>query len=270
MGRQKTARLGFDTRRGGRYRLNMGSYSRWSCVVALALVASGARGDQPVPPSVACPAPDAAPVGKRTATPIDAQDFVVQAGDVMYQLVDRDRFTLTMKGGGALPQPPILLGQDPNAKDGEGHPILLKTDCAAAARWGVVAHENQIGSVAIGVCDRTRELTPKAVCDAKGGVGSMLSVVSAARERALTPGLEPGRENRDGLDVEYIPIVMANRGFAMLPTIVVTRPSARDAVVVQYVGDGSCQPSDMPFCGVDMRGFLTRIGTRVAEHYLPS
>jgi len=89
------------------------------------------------------------------------------------------------------------------------------------------------------------------------------------RERA-TPGLEPNSERRDGLDVEYIPIVLVGHGVAMLPTIVITRPAARDAIVVQYLPDDACQPSDLPFCGVDMRLLLTRIGAQVAQRYLPT
>jgi hypothetical protein len=210
----------------------------------------------------------AAPVGTRTAAPIDPKAFVAAAEDTMSGLVDRDRFTLTVKGGGELPPPPFFLGH-PTAKSAEQTPPPMKTECAVAARFGVVAHASQIGSVAIGVCDRTRELTPKAVCDAKGSLGSLLPVLEASRERA-TLGLEPNSERRDGLDVEYIPIVLVGHGVAMLPTIVITRPAARDAIVVQYLPDDACQPSDLPFCGVDMRPLLTRIGAQVAQRYLPT
>ncbi len=209
-----------------------------------------------------------APVGTRTIAPIDPKAFVATAEDTMSGLVDRDRFSLTVKGGGELPPPPFFFGHPP-AKSAEQMPPPMKTECAVAARFGVVAHASQIGSVAIGVCDRTRELTPKAVCDAKGSLVSLLPVLEASRERA-TPGLEPNSERRDGLDVEYIPIVVVGHGVAMLPTIVITRPAARDAIVVQYLPDDACRPSDLPFCGVDMRPLLTRIGAQVAQRYLPS
>jgi hypothetical protein len=211
----------------------------------------------------------AAAIGTRTVTPIDPKAFVAAAQDTMSGLVDGARFTLTVKAGGELPPPPFFLGHDPAAKSADRLPPPMKTQCAVSARFAIVAHENQIGSVAIGVCDRTRELTPKAVCDAKGSLGPLLPVLEASRERA-TPGLEPDSEHRDGLDVEYIPIVLVGQGVAMLPTIVITRPAARDAIVVQYLPDDTCQPSDLPFCGVDMRPLLARIGAQVAQRYLPT
>ena len=56
----------------------------------------------------------------------------------------------------------------------------------------------------------------------------------------------------------------------LIPGSVEDEDTAADAIVVQYLPDDTCQPSDLPFCGVDMRPLLARIGAQVAQRYLPT
>jgi hypothetical protein len=103
------------------------------------------------------------------------------------------------------------------------------------------------------------------MCEGYGEV--KLDVMNTKEMRQF---LLPTHEARDGFDGDYFLIGLVGHGFLSMPTVIVTRTDARDAVVVQYESKGNCGPDDAPFCGDDVRPLQMGVARRVARRYLPS
>ena len=210
-----------------------------------------------------------AAVGTKTREPIDADQFAAATENALRELARTSRVDVDRKLDGPPMPSTFALGHDP-FKNSRDEAAIQKSLCRTGRRFSVIARGHHVGELAVGVCDRTSELTPKAVCDAKANAGTVLSAFGVSPDVLKASGGHPARETRDGRQLDYFPVMLTGHGILTFPTIVVTEPDARDAVIVQWDPHGNCRPGDEPFCGGDLRRILSDLAMRVAWRYLPA
>src|SRR5262249_47185839 len=146
-----------------------GELMRWwiAYAAALALLALMSAGSPAAsPPDGACRSGESAHVGTRPieTTPDDLHRFVSQEARPMLGTGDA---TLGWKTPGRPDDSELLLGQRlEEVSERTGHPALDRVRCGTAVHADILSLANVMGGITVALCDRTRDLTPKHVCEA--------------------------------------------------------------------------------------------------------
>ncbi|HEV7733488.1 MAG TPA: hypothetical protein VGR62_15075 [Candidatus Binatia bacterium] len=168
-------------------------------------------------------------------------------------------------------RPTVVLGQVP-PQPGDHEPGIAQANCAVSASLPLAA-PNQRGALVATVCDRATELRWSEVCDARARPAEILFSMGTTPDAAFErlPVLRPGhRRTRSGPEAEYFTVVVVGHGMAFLPTVVVTSPSSRSAVVVQLQSDDLCDSRE-PLPGIacrDAQRTIVKIGLGLARRLL--
>jgi len=164
---------------------------------------------------------------------------------------------------------PFALGQDLAAGSGkpaDALPIVV-ADCAMRIGLPLLRDGALAGRLRVGLCDRTLELKDSQLCGAKAMLGANARLLEVSPETRMV-GLPPQVEQRDGLIVDYFPIVLRGRGLVLFYTAVATAPGSRYAVVVQVDGDRPCEDVPPAAGCAGLAAELTRLATELGTRYL--
>jgi hypothetical protein len=164
---------------------------------------------------------------------------------------------------------PFALGQDLAkgfGKKPEELPIAV-ADCELRVGIPLVRDGKLSGRLRVGLCDRTTEFNDAQLCSAKTALAQAARLLEVAPESRMV-GLPPQIEQRDGMIVDYFPVILRGRGLVMFYTAIATAPGSRYAVVVQLDGDKPCAdvPPEMGCAGLAAE--LTRVATELGKKYL--
>lgn len=164
---------------------------------------------------------------------------------------------------------PFALGQD--LEKGAGKPPeqlpVVVADCALRVGLPLVRADKMVGRLRVGLCERTGELTDAQLCSAKAGLRQTAGYLELSPESRMA-GLPPLTERREGVTVDYFPIVLRGRGLVLFYTAIATAPGSRYAVVVQVDGERPCD--DMPPAAgcAGLANEVTRLATELGKRFL--
>lgn len=164
---------------------------------------------------------------------------------------------------------PFALGQD--LLKGAGKPAdqlpITVADCALRIGLPMVREGKLVGRLRVGLCDRSRELNDMQLCGAKHFLASAVPLLGLPPDARIA-GLPPQVEQRDGVIVDYFPVVLRTRGVVFFHTAVATAPGSRYAVVVQVDGENPC--ADMPPAAgcAGLANELMRLAAELGKRFL--
>ncbi|MDX2166489.1 MAG: hypothetical protein SF182_05475 [Deltaproteobacteria bacterium] len=245
-------------------------------VLALLLTAGMAHGEstpatpistpvtpQPTPTGYGCDGPNApAPAGVRGLGGVTEEQLeaAVQAATTLRlgRIVARDRHNA-----------PFALGQDlvkGTGKPADQLPVVV-ADCALRVGLPMVREGKLVGRLRVGLCDRTSELTDAQLCTAKQLLAAAVPFVGVTADTRMA-GLPPQVEQRDGLTIDYFPVLLRGRGLVLFYTAIATAPGSRYAVVVQVDGEKPCADTPPAAGCTGLAEELTRVATTLGTRFL--
>ena len=157
---------------------------------------------------------------------------------------------------------------------GQGDAELKKASCASSVLVNISYQANILGTIIVGVCDRTSELTWKDLCEARTDLGNVFLLMgmkpSDLDPAFQVPGIPPRHESLwGGLQLDYVGVLLVGHGFGVVQTAILTRSDARDAIVIQYEGYEFCRRVKNSRLCTDTKRILTELGVRLANRFLP-
>jgi len=222
------------------------------------------------PPGAAEPKP-----GTRTAAPIDLHTLSDAVVTETYRLAGHEDFSLTTLAPRRAEDSVFVLGQSfMGSGGGQGDAELKKASCASSVLVNISYQANILGTIIVGVCDRTSELTWKDLCEARTDLGNVFLLMgmkpSDLDPAFQVPGIPPRHESLwGGLQLDYVGVLLVGHGFGVVQTAILTRSDARDAIVIQYEGSHFCRWAKNSRLCTDTKRILTELGVRLANRFLP-
>jgi hypothetical protein len=247
-------------------------WTHWQWIVMATVVGligqsvrTGAEADRPATPlaGFGCDGANApAPAGARSIGAVQAErlESAVQASS---------RLALGRIAPQNRTNAPFALGQDLEKGSGkrpEELPVLV-ADCALRVGLPLVRNDTLAGRLRVGLCDRTGELTDAQICGAKAALAQAARLLNMSPASRMA-GVPPLIERREGITVDYFPVVLRGRGLVLMYTAIATAPGSRYAVIVQVDGDKPCDDVPPATGCAGLASELTRLATTLGKRFL--